>query len=227
MNLHKFYKDFTFSSKQLIFIVSIFTILLLPDLAEARRGGGFGGGRSFGRSFGSSRSFGSNRSFSSNGSRIQNRSNTQGMRNNSFGSRSRSSFGGNQLNSKRDYTSRYGRPRKTETVSGVGLNGGRQNYSVNSYGGAFGGYSSGLMTGYLMGHTSMLWFTPFHPAFYFSRPHYVSGANGKTEVFPPTFSFGKLLFALMILGIIVYVIMQLFKNKSSVNREYQSKSSFG
>lgn len=149
------------------------------------------------------------------------------MTSNSFNSKPRTSFGGNQLNSKRDYTSRYGRPRKTETITGRGLNGGNQNYIVNSYGGPFGGFSSGLMTGYLMGHTSMLWMTPFHPAFYFSRPHYVTGANGQTEVYPPTFSFGKFLFVLMIIGIIIYVVIQLFKNKSNTTRVYDSKSSFG
>ena len=146
---------------------------------------------------------------------------------NTFGSTApRTSFGGNRLNSSKDYTSRFGRPRKTETISGQGLNGSRQNYIVNNYG----DYGSSLMTGYLMGQTSMLWYMPFHQAFYYSRPHYVTNANGQVEVYPPTFSFGKLLFTLMIVGIIVYVIRQIYLNKKySSNNVYDSnsRSSFG
>lgn len=231
-----------FAASALLIALSIF---LLPDLVEARgfggRGGGFGGGRGFGgRSggsifggskssgglFGSKKSFGGSRSSSSKGS-----SGFGSRSGSSFGgtrSSNATSFGGSRLNGSRDYTAKYGVPRQTSTFTGRNAYGANQNYVVNNYG----GYGSGLMTGYMMGHTSWMWSMPFHPAFYYSRPYYVTNPDGTVGVYPPTFSLSKLLFTLMIFALIVYIIMRIIKNRrlgngSSYSSYNRSQSSFG
>ncbi len=178
----------------IVMLLTIFAFIVEPTIAEARRSGG-------GRSFGGSRSFRSPSKTYSSPSR---------PRSKSFGrstspSKPTSSFGGSRFRSGAEARSSYGTPRKSTTQSINGANG-RQNVVVHSYG----GMSDGFMMGYMMGQTSLLWMTPFHPAFYYSRPHYVTGANGMTEVYPPTFSFLNLILGIIIIGGSIYLIYRLF-----------------
>ncbi len=180
-----------FSKTVLLLLLSVFAFIIEPMAADARRGGG--------RSFGGSRSYRSP-------SRTHSSPSTPKR---SFGQQSpskpRSSFGGSRFSSGADYRKSYGAPRKStpQTINGAN---GRQNVMVHSYG----GMSDGFMMGYMMGSTSWMWMTPFHPAFYYSRPHYVTGTNGVTEVYPPTFSFLNLILGLIIVGGIIYLIYRLF-----------------
>ncbi len=200
-------------------------ILILPELAEARGGGGGRGG-----SFGGSRG-GGGRSFSSPRSSPSPTKSFGGTRStptpsanrsmSSAPSAGRSSFGGSRISNGSAYTSKYGVPRQSTPMTRTGANGIQQNYVVHSYG----GYGTGLMTGYMLGHSSWMWGMPFHPAYYYSRPYEVMGANGAIEVYPPTFSFGKFFFTLLIFGLILWLIIRLFKRRTSTNG-YGSQSSF-
>ncbi|TAL69149.1 MAG: hypothetical protein EPN82_07540 [Bacteroidetes bacterium] len=203
----------------LIILTTATLLLLSPDIAEAR--GSFGGrgfGRSFGRSFGG-RSFGRSAPRSSFGRTRSMTSNPMRM---SPSQRAASSFGGRSLGSSRDYTAKYGIPRKAQPFTGTNASGMRQNYIINNYG----GYGNGLMMGYMMGHTSWMWMMPFHPAFYYSRPYYVDNPDGTVSVYPPTFDFGRLFFTVLIVGAIVYIIYVIIRNKRRMSRGYSSQSSF-
>lgn len=217
-----------------MFLVGVFTFvtlgfLVVPDLDAGGRGGSFGGSRGGGRggSFGGSRSY---RSYSSpryNSSRPAPSSGYNGG--SSFGG-SRSSGtsmfrSGGRMNSAQEYTRSYGVPRRTETTPLRGSDGVSRNYVFNQYG----GYADGLMTGYAMGRMSWWWATPFHPAFYYTAPPYVMRPDGTMEYFPPTFSFGKLFFTLLIMAVIVFIIVVMIRNRrrrmgDSVDL---SQSSFG
>jgi hypothetical protein len=190
-------------------------IFLLPDIAEARRGsfGGFRGGGT--RSFSSPRSsptksFGGTRSSGGRG---------VGSSSPSVG---KSSFGGSRMSNNSQYTSRYGTPRQSTPMTRTGANGMQQNYVVHNYG----GYGSGLMTGYMLGHSSWMWGMPFHPAYYYSRPYEVVGRNGVVEVYPPTFSFGQFFFTMLIMGLVIWLIVRIIKSRKSPNNDYGSQSSF-
>ncbi len=199
----------------LLTIIFALGVFLVPDYAEARRKSSFGGRSRSSFKTKSSRpksSFGSKRSKStsfgtkgsrktSSGTRLNKNSRTSATRT-SVPRTKQSSFGGSRLNNQKAYTSKYGAPRKTSTYNGTNAAGGNQRYVMNDYG----GYGSGLMTGYMMGRTSLLWSMPFHPAFYYSRPYYVNNPDGTIGVYPPTFSFSKLIFILIILGIIILII---------------------
>lgn len=175
---------------------------------ELRRGGrGFGGSR---RSFGSRRSSRNSPSKSARSSRSTPKTSPKAP-----------SFGGNRISSSQA-KQRYGVPSKTTPVTKKSATGQNTNYVMHHYG----GYSSGLMTGYMMGSTSWMWMMPFHPAFYYSRPNYVENADGTVSVYPPTFSFGKLLMTLIIIGVIVYFVRAYFRNKNRVN-ETSNQGSFG
>ncbi len=135
----------------------------------------------------------------------------------------RTSFGGRRLSSSQEYTSSYGIPRRTEQLkvpSGTS-SGMAQNYTVHRYGGA----GDGFMMGYLTGSSSWLWSMPFHPAFYYTRPYYVPGANGQMEVYPPTFSWTKLIIVLLVAGGIVFVVVSVLRSRRGVARNV-SRSSF-
>jgi hypothetical protein len=193
----------------IVLLLTIFAFIVEPAIVEAKRGGG-------GRSFGGSRSFRSpSRTYSS-----PSKPSSRSFGRSTSASKPSSSFGGSRFRSGADYRSSYGTPRKSTTQSINGANG-RQNVVVHSYG----GMSDGFMMGYMMGQTSLLWMTPFHPAFYYSRPHYVTGANGMTEVYPPTFSFLNLILGLIIIGGIVYLIYRLFFARKK--QQVLSDSSFG
>lgn len=172
-----------------------------------RRGGGFGGSR---RSFGGSRRSSSSRRSTSPSSRAKSTPKA---------SPKAPSFGGNRMSSSQA-KQKYGVPTKTQPVTKASASGQQTKYVMNHYG----GYSSGLMTGYMMGSTSMMWMMPFHPAFYYSRPNYVENADGTVSVYPPTFSWGKLFITLIIIGVIVYFVRNYFKNKN--RSESTSQGSF-
>jgi len=198
-------------------LVMTLMIFLAPDVAEARRGGGFGG-------FGRSRSFGGSRSRSYQTPRSTRPRSSFGNRGTTTpratpSSRAASSFGGRRLDGgAKQYTSKYGAPRKTSSQT-ITRNGVSQNYVMHSYG----GYGSSLMTGYMMGTTSMMWMMPFHPAFYYSRPYYVDNPDGTVGVYPPTFNWSKLFFTIIILAVIIYIIRTVIRNRKNNN---YSQSSF-
>jgi len=201
-------------------IMLLFTVLAMfvaPEMAEARRG--FGG---FGRSF-SRRSFGGSRSFRSQRSpRTQPRSSfrnrTTTPQRITPSQRATSSFGGQRMSSSKAYTGKYGTPRKS-TSQTITRNGVSQNYVMHSYG----GYGSGLMMGYMMGTTSWMWMMPFHPAFYYSRPYYADNPDGTVSVYPPTFSWSKLFFTIIVIALIIYIIKVIIRGRRAGN---YSQSSF-
>ncbi len=128
-------------------IVFVLGVFLSPDYAEAR--GGRSGRSSFGRSRSSSFKSKSSRSKSSFGKKRSSsrlNKNSRSTTRSSIPKTKQSSFGGNRLSNQKAYTSKYGAPRKTSTYSGKNAAGKNQNYVVNNYG----GYGSGLMTGYMM-----------------------------------------------------------------------------
>lgn len=224
------------------FFVALFVCASFVSIAEDALAGSFGGSRgSRGGSFGGSRRSGGYSSGSrSNGgsrssgggffSRRPSTSPSTGMQRNgngSFGgSRPNSGLRGTTLNNSQQYTARYGTPRKQWTQTYTGNDGMSRPYVVNSYG----GYGDGLMMGYLMGRTSWMWYTPFHPAFYYSQPSYVPMPNGGYQAYPPTFSFGSLFLALLIFGALAFIVWVVFKSflrkRGSSGGNY-SQSSFG
>jgi hypothetical protein len=201
-------------TKFAVFALAIFSFFLVAETLEARRGGRRGG------SFGGSRR---SRSYSKpRTSKPKSSTQKNNAANRSTAQKPKTSFGGKRMNSAQQYRKSYGTPRKTEKVSVPGQAG--KQYTVNRYG----GMSDGFMMGYMMGTTSMWWSTPFHPAFYFSRPHYVAGPNGAMDVYPPTFSWFKLLMTLAIVGAIVYFIAKMMRaRKGRPQQVHSGGGSFG
>jgi hypothetical protein len=191
-------------------VVALMWLFIAPDILEARRG-----------SRGGSRSFGGSRSKTT---KTTQKTKTPAKKPTSTAQRNtgpKPSFGGTRMNTSKDYTQKYGAPRKAEARTLKNAQGQDQRYVMNSYG----GYGSGLMTGYMMGATPFLWATPFHPAFYYSRPYYVNNPDGTIGVYPPTFSWSKVFFTLIVVGIIVYIIYVIIRNKKRKARS-DSQSSF-
>lgn len=197
-------------------VVSILALFLVFSEADAqRRRGGFGGG-----SFGGSRSYAPSRPALPNsggsfgGSRSMSPSPSSGMSRGSFGgARPQSAIAGS------NYRRSYGIPRQSTPMTVPGAS---SPYMVHSYG----GYGDGLMAGYLMGRTSMMWSMPFHPAFYYSRPVYVTNPNGTMEVYPPTFSFFRFFMGLFIIGGIVFFVVWLIRRRNNSGGYEMSQSSF-
>lgn len=133
----------------------------------------------------------------------------------------RPSFGGKRMSASQA-RKKYSTPRKQETVTRRAADGSNQTYVMNSYG----GYGSGLMTGYMMGTSMWYWSMPFHPAFYYGRPAYVTNPDGSVGVYPPTFSFSRLFFTLMILGLIGFIIYRAFSQKKKYSQMPYSSGSF-
>lgn len=183
--------------------------LIQPDM---RRGRGFGGRRSTRRST-PRRS--TNKS-KSNQTRSRSRAAAKPQ------SKRAPSFGGKRM-TKSQATQRYGTPRRTQKVNAKNSQGVSQPYVVNHYG----GYSSGLMMGYMMGSSMWYWSMPFHPAYYYSRPTYVENSDGSVEVYPPTFSWGRVFFTLILIGAIIFVIRRLFFKRNNSGQDYNSSGSFG
>lgn len=176
----------------------------LTEFIEARRGGG--GGRS-GGSFGRSRS----------SAQPRNQQPARAQRSSSLPSNPAKtpSFGGKRI-TKEQAIAKYGVPRRTSEVVANNQLGQQMNYRLNDYG----GFSSGLMYGYMMGN--MVWWMTI-PAFFYSKPVYAENSDGSVDVYPPTFDFGKLLVTLIILFAIIYIIRAIiFSRKNS--RETQQSS---
>lgn len=200
-------------SNKLAKFFSVFGLLLVlglfvaPEYAEARRGGRVG------RSFGNSRSRTKTKTTRPS---TKPRTSAQSLRN-----QKKPSFGGTRMNSGREYTSKYGTPRKSETRTMKDGAGKQQNYVMNGYG----GYGSGLMSGYMMGSitSSMMWM-PWHGAYWYSRPYYVNNPDGTIGVYPPTFSWSKLLFSLIVIGIIIFIIKRLLFGSKSRTQENNTSS---
>lgn len=200
------------------FIALVVLILFVaPDFADARRGGG--SRRSFG---GSKRSTSRQQPKSSFGGKKSTQTRTPATAQR----KAMPKTGGNALSSSKAYTSKYGTPRKTETRTMKDASGQTRQYRVNDYG----GYGSGLMTGYMMGSVPFMWSMPFHPAFYYSKPYYATNPDGTVSVYPPTFNASKLIFTIIIAAVIIYIIYAIVRNarrKKRSSGETRSYSSFG
>lgn len=141
----------------------------------------------------------------------------------------RSSFGGKASSgilSQSNIMRKYGVPRKVITSREI------PNLPSNVVVNHYGNFASGLMMGYLMGHTSWLWYLPFHPAFYYGPPQRVVNPDGTISYYPPTFDFGKLFMTLIFFGSIGFIAYQFFKSRrkrnsfTGFNSRNLSKSSF-
>ncbi|GIV55064.1 MAG: hypothetical protein KatS3mg039_1582 [Candidatus Kapaibacterium sp.] len=210
-------------------------VLIAGDAAAQRRGGSFGGSRSAVRSYSIPRSappassFGGRRSASvpratpptTSFGRYRSESPTL-PRAASIPTRAI----GTPLGTPESYRRSYGIPRRQE-VRTLTTPEGQRNVIVHSYG----GYGDGLLLGYLMGQTSWLWFTPFHPAFYYTQPYYVPRPDGTVEYYPPTFSLAKLLFVLIVLAAIAFIVWVIIRNRrvqrGMLSAQRLSRSSFG
>ncbi len=206
--------------RSFFFIITALALMLLPDIMEAR--GSFGGSRGGGRSGGSFRSSRPSGGSSFGGTRSSTPPNKSIGSTPRASSTPRSSFGGNRVSNAGNYRSKYGVPRQSTPMAVSNGRGGSNNYIVHNYG----GYSSGLMTGYMMGSIPFMWHTPFHPAYYYSRPVEVVGANGVVEVYPPEFSFAKLFFTLIIVALVIWLIVAYFKRRNANYDSIDSQSSF-
>ncbi|MCU0427724.1 MAG: hypothetical protein MUF71_19090 [Candidatus Kapabacteria bacterium] len=184
--------------------------LFVLEADAQRRGGSFGGSRRSSPSYAPSRPSAPSSSFG--GSRSMTSPAPSSMQ------RGGSSFGGSRAMAPAasNYRRSYGIPRQSAPMAVPGVS---SPYMVHSYG----GYTDGLMMGYLMGRTSAMWYTPFHPAFYYSRPTYVTNPDGTTEVYPPTFSFFRFFLGLALVGLIVWLVVRFFRRRSA---SIDSQSSF-
>ena len=181
------------------------------------RGGSFGGSRgggSRGGSFGRSRSSSPSRPSAAPRTSTPSRSSAPALR--STPSKS-PSFGGSRVTPEHAQA-KYGVPRRTQMITSNNQMGQPMNYRVNDYG----GFSSGLMMGYMMG--SMPWWM-HGPAMFYSRPVYVEQPDGSVDVYPPTFSFGKFLLALLVIFAIIFIIVRIISAKKRLNAR-TSQSSF-
>lgn len=121
----------------------------------------------------------------------------------------RSSFGGTRKMTARSARAQYGTPRRVQNVRTT--NAGGRNYMLNDYG----GYSSSLMRGYVLGRvtSSMMWM-PWCGAFWYTRPVYVNNPDGTVGVYPPTFNWTRLFTVLIVVGGIAYVVTGSRRRKS-------------
>ncbi|MCX7909914.1 MAG: hypothetical protein N2560_10435 [Ignavibacteria bacterium] len=194
----------------LIWLLSISLLLFsFPiDLLFAKGGkGSFGGTRSYSRSFGGTKSFGGTRSFRNPSSSPRYSTPMRSYNNpqtRSFGGSATSIYNRSQIQSK------YGVPRKVLTPREI------PNLPANARVYDYGDFASGLMMGYLMGHTSWLWALPFHPAFYYSQPIKVVNEDGTVTYYPPTFDTGKFLMTLIIAGSIAFIIIRAIRRKKGI-----------
>ena len=219
----------------LAMLVAIMMMVLPDDLDAQRRGGSFGGRRSYSAPRSAPRSNGRN---SFGGTRRTQRREAQRPMQRRYdsrpttrsnrtpvGTRQQNAFGGTRLNSAKEYTSRYGTPRRTETRTLSGAAGGK-NYTIHRYG----GMGDGFMMGYMMGAIPWYYHMPFHPAFYYSRPYTVPQADGTVAVYPGTFQWGTVFFmALLVIGggYILYVYLRQRRRRQDWGGADLSKSSFG
>lgn len=82
--------------------------------------------------------------------------------------------------------------------------------SYNIGGSSYTAYGYGFMSGYSLGwlHPSWYYYTPFSPYFYYSPPSYYNGAY-----YSGGFSFMKLLLAIIIFAVIIWIVLKLIKGK--------------
>lgn len=216
----KMKNPFKKSSFKAFLLITAFLSLLVFEAADAqRRGGGSFGGRRGGGSFGRSRPAPTYRT--------QPRTTTPRSMPRTTTTRPqvtkpRTSFGGTRLSSPTSYTQRYGTPRRTQTVTRQNAQGQPQNYVVHQYG----GMGDRFMTGYMMGSIPWMWSMPFHPAFYYSRPQEYQRPDGSVEVYPPTFSWGKFFFTMLVIAGIIYVLYAILRSKKRAQMSNMSRSSF-
>ena len=173
--------------------------LNLEKYISARRGGSFGGFRSRSRR---------TRSSSRSTARSATRTNPQKT----------PSFGGTRMSSQQA-KAKYGTPRRVQAMPGTNAAGAPMNYNVHHYG----GFSSSLMTGYMLGNmTSWMMMS----SMLYTRPVYVENEDGSVDVYPPTFDWGKLLTILLVIGIIVYFVRGVRRAKKNMEANQYSQSSF-
>ncbi|MCX6141503.1 MAG: hypothetical protein NTX15_11905 [Candidatus Kapabacteria bacterium] len=206
-------------------IVALFTMVLPLDTIAQRRGGGsFGGSRGGSRGYSSpcsgGGSFGGSRRSSPGGYGGAPRSGSSSTR---YGNAPamRNSFGGSRMSSSSDYTSRYGAPRAS-TRQTVPSSNGSTNYTVNRYG----GMGDGFMMGYMMGTMPWYWSTPFHPAYYYSRPYTAMNPDGTTAIYPGTFQWGTLFFTLLLIGGVIFIVYVWLRNRRRRSLGYVSSGGF-
>lgn len=175
------------------------------QFVDVRRGGRGG-------SFGRSRSRSSSNTRSRSNSRTK--SSQPALKNNP---QKAPSFGGKRITSQQA-KARYGVPRKQQTVQSRSQDGSNVTYRMNNYG----GFSSGLMTGYMMG--SMPWYMT-SAAFFYSRPVYATNDDGTVDVYPPSFNWGRLFLILLIVGAVVLIVRSAIRSrKQGAAREYAQSS---
>ncbi|GAB1429879.1 hypothetical protein MASR2M18_07120 [Ignavibacteria bacterium] len=219
-------------SVRLSSIIAVLLIVVLSiaeplDTLAGKSFGGrrsFGGSRSSGRSFSSpsrpSSSFGGSRSTSPYSAPRQSQSPSSsfgGSRSTSPYSAPRqmspsggpSSFGGTRLGSREQYTRSYGVPRSSEQRMISNSDGSQTRTVVHNYGGV----GDGFAMGYLMGNAPFWWSTPFHPAFYYSRPQYYHNPNGTVEVYPGRFSFSSVVMVVIIVGSVAFIGYRIIRNR--------------
>ncbi|MBX3042497.1 MAG: hypothetical protein KIT33_06700 [Candidatus Kapabacteria bacterium] len=170
--------------------------LNLERYISARRGGSFRG----------SRSRSSSRSSSRSTARSAPKTNPQKT----------PSFGGKRMSSQQAQA-KYGTPRRVQPMQGQNAAGSPVNYNVHHYG----GFSSSLMTGYMMGN--MAWWMMM-PAMMYSRPVYVEKEDGQIDVYPPSFDWGKLFMILAIIAVVVYFIRNARRAKNQIQQGYSNSS---
>lgn len=222
-----------------IAMIVVVGITIVTDTIAQKRSSSFGGSRSASRSYSAPltmppSSFGGTRSYSTaRATPPTSFGRTRTAEPSPFGAAQRAAPAaplpravGTPLATGENYYRSYGIPRRQE-VRTIPTPEGQRNVIVHSYG----GYSDGLLMGYLLGQTSWLWFTPFHPAFYYSQPYYVQRPDGTVEYFPPTFSLAKLIFVLIVIGAIVFIVWVIIRNRRAqqglIGRPTLMRSSFG
>jgi hypothetical protein len=214
-----FFKKSSF--KAFLLITAFLSLLVFEEVDAQRRGGGSFGGRRGGGSFGKSRSAPSYRTQPRTTTTPRTTPRTTTTR--PTVTQPRTSFGGTRLSSPTAYTQRYGTPRRTQTVTRQNAQGQPQNYVVHQYG----GMGDRFMTGYMLGSIPWMWSMPFHPAFYYSRPQEYKRPDGTTEVYPPTFSWGKFFFTMLIIAAVIYVLYAILRSRKRAQMsETFSRSSF-
>ncbi|MGB9771132.1 MAG: hypothetical protein ACPLX7_04040 [Candidatus Kapaibacteriota bacterium] len=190
---------------------------------DAKKGGSFGGSRGSFRSFGGTKSFGGTRSPGINRyPQTPTATPRYSTPTRNFNNPSTRSFGGSATSmfNRSNLQSKYGAPRKIITSRDVPNL--PQNVRVYHYN----DFASGLMMGYLMGHTSWLWYLPFHPAFYYTQPVKVVNEDGTVTYYPPTFDTGKFLLTMIFLGSVAFIIVRIIRRKNSTVQLSSSRSSF-
>ncbi len=194
------------------FLMLILSLFIAPDIAEARRGRSFGGSRRS-RSYSRPR----NRSFSRQSPAARSRANIQRQK-------TTPSFGGKRI-TRAEAQKKYGVPRRTSSYTGKNEYGQSQKYILNHYSG---GYTGTLMQNYMAHRIPyyMMWM-PWTGAFWYTRPQYVPMPDGTIQVYPPTFNYSKVLFAVVLTFVLIFYLYRKIKGPRRMASNDTSTSSFG